>query len=133
MISRQRILNDVIKVRKASEAFLTDVCTIKRLIGETIDMGQSKPIYSEKTVACRFIVRSGTATTNLASQERATQQTVFIGIYRIQLEYDTDINENDKIVFQDVSTGINRTFEVIYVPPMNNMMGAFVITIQEMT
>lgn len=131
---QQRIQNDAIAIRQMAESFLTDTCAIRRKTGETVVNGESIPIYaSGVSSACRFIVRSGSENVNIASQERATKQSIFTGLYRLQLPFGTSINEGDLIDYTDIALGTVRTFSVVFVPPFHKLMGAFIIFMQEET
>ncbi len=130
MSFQQIIEQNVLAIRTAAEQFLVDECVIKRKLADTITKGQSVPNYATpETVACRLIVRSGSDSSNIAAQERAITQTAYTGIYRLQLPYGTAVDVDDRIEFTD--TIGTRKFDVIFVPPLNAMMGAFVITIKE--
>jgi len=121
-------------IREQCELFLTDTCNIRRKIGESIVNGESIPIYTGPvTTKCRFIVRSGSEDVNIASQERATQQSFFTGLYRLQLPYGTEINQGDMIEFNDIALDSQRVFNVVFVPPHHGMTGAFIIFLQEET
>lgn len=124
------IISQVLEIRNTAAQFLVDTCVLKRKTGETISRGESIPVYATgETLACRFIIRSGSDSANIAAQERAISQTQFTGIYRLQLPYGTTVDVDDIIEFTD-SEG-TRTFTVVFVPPFNAMMGAFIISIKE--
>lgn len=130
-MSFQQILEqNVLAIRTAAEQFLIDSCTLKRKTGDTVVKGESRPIYAAAEIlACRLIIRSGSDSANIAAQERSISQTQFTGVYRLQLPYGTVIDVDDRIEFTD-TTGL-RKFDVIFVPPFNKMMGAFIIAIKE--
>lgn len=126
MSFQQQLELNVLAIRTAAEQFLIDSCTIKRKTGNTVIKGENVPVYAAgESIACRLIIRSGSDSTNIASQERAISQTQFTGIYRMQLPYGTEIDVDDRIEFED------RKFDVIFAPPLNKMMGAFIIAIKE--
>jgi hypothetical protein len=130
MSFQQTIENNVLAIRTAAAQFLVDTCVIKRKLADTVVKGDSITNYDDpETIACRLIIRSGTDSSNIAAQERAISQTAFTGIYRLQLPYGTSIDVDDRIEFTD--TEGTRKFDVIFVPPFNKMMGAFIITIKE--
>ncbi len=130
MSFQQIIEQNVLAIRAAAADFLVDTCVLKRKTGDTVVKGQSVPTYaSPVTLACRLIVRSGSDSANIAAQERAIAQTQFTGVYRLQLPYDTAVDVDDRIEFTDDNG--TRKFDVIFVPPFNKMMGAFVIAIKE--
>lgn len=130
MSFQQIIEQNVLAVRAAAADFLIDTCTIKRKTGDTVVKGESIPTYAAGvSIACRLIVRSGSDSSNIAAQERAVTQTAFTGVYRLQLPYGTAVDVDDRIEFTD--TVGTRKFDVIFVPPFNKMMGAFVIAIKE--
>lgn len=127
---QNKIKNDVLRIRKDSEAFLTDACTVKHKTGEYVHLGQTYFTYDTGTaVPCRFINRSGNESTNVAAQQRTVQQVTFTGVYRLQLPFDTIITVGDKIEY--VVDNQLRIFEVTYVPPKHSMIGAFVVQLQE--
>lgn len=133
-LNKTKLLNNIAEIREQSEMFLTDKCIIHHLIGENLILGQPTPIYeTTENVSCRLIIRSGSVNTNTASQERATQQTMFVGVYRLQLPFGTVVNENDRIEVFDIAIQGYRNFEVTYAPPFTHMTGAYVIGIQEIT
>jgi len=124
------IEQNVLEIRAAAEAFLIDTCVLKRKEGETIVKGESIPVYSAgDELACRLIIRSGSDRANIAAQERTPAQTQFTGIYRLQLPYGTVVEVDDRIEFTDENG--TRRFDVIFVPPFNKYMGAFIIAIKE--
>jgi len=124
------IEQNVLDIRASAAAFLIDSCVLKRKTGETITKGESIPVYSTgETLACRLIIRSGSDRSNIAAQERTPAQTQFTGIYRLQLPYGTAVHVDDRIEFTNDSG--TRHFDVIFVPPFNKYMGAFIITIKE--
>lgn len=130
MSFQETIEANVLAIRAAAAAFLVDTCVIKRKTGETVVKGESRPVFATgETVACRLIIRSGSDSSNIAAQERAISQTQYTGIYRLQLPYGTLIEVDDRIEFTD--TAGTRKFDVIFVPPFNSMMGAFIIAIKE--
>lgn len=130
MSFQQIIEQNVLEIRAAAADFLVDTCVLKRKTGDTVDKGESIPTYAAgETVACRLIIRSGSDSSNIAAQERAIAQTAYTGIYRLQLPYGTTVDVDDRIEFTDTE-GI-RKFDVIFVPPFNKMMGAFVIAVKE--
>lgn len=130
MSFQQTIEQNVLDIRTAAEQFLVDTCVLKRKTGDTVLKGQSIPTYAAGiTVSCRLIVRSGSDSSNIAAQERAISQTQYTGIYRLQLPYGTEVDVDDRIEFTDLNG--TRKFDVIFVPPFNKMMGAFVIAIKE--
>lgn len=127
---QQIIEQNVLDIRTNAEQFLVDTCILKRKQADTIIKGQSITNYAAgEIVKCRLIIRSGSDSSNIASQERAISQTAFTGIYRLQLPYGTVVDVDDRIEFVD-SNG-TRKFDVTFVPPFNAMMGAFVIAIKE--
>lgn len=126
MSFQQTIEQNVLEIRSQAEQFLVDTCTLRRKTGETVVKGESIPTYADgETVACRLIIRSGSDRSNIAAQERSIMQTQFTGMYRLQLPYGTAVDVDDRIEFT------NRNFDVIFVPPFNKMMGAFIITVKE--
>lgn len=131
----KEIINQQVKyIRSESEKFLTDTCKIRRKTGETVIDGESIPVYApDTTVACRLITRSGSENVNIASQERATKQSVFTGLYKLQLPFGTEITEGDLIIYTDIALNKERIFSAVFVPPFHHQMGAFVISIQEET
>lgn len=130
MSFQQIIEQNVLDIRTAAEQFLIDTCVIKRKLPDTVVKGQSVTNYApEITVACRLIIRSGSDSANIAAQERAISQTAFTGVYRLQLPYGTVVEVDDRIEYTDING--TRKFDVIFVPPFNKMMGAFVIAIKE--
>lgn len=130
MSFQQIIEQNVLAIRTAAEQFLVDTCLLKRKLPDTVVKGQSVTNYADgETVACRLIIRSGSDSSNIAAQERAISQTAYTGIYRLQLPYGTEVDVDDRIEFTD--TIGTRKFDVIFVPPFNAMMGAFVIAIKE--
>lgn len=130
MSFQQIIEQNVLDIRTAAAQFLIDTCILERKTGDTVVKGQSIPTYAApETLACRLIIRSGSDSSNIAAQERAISQTAYTGIYRLQLPYGTAVDVDDRILFTD-SNGTRR-FDVIFVPPFNKMMGAFVIAIKE--
>jgi hypothetical protein len=132
MISQNEILENVTTIRANSEVFLTDACYLYKKIDETVENGQSTPVYAEPLeLSCRLIVRSGADRANIAAQERVITQVTFTGFYRLQLPFGTLVNEDDKITMVDISTNVVKTYQVIYVPLQHKMMGAFIIGIKE--
>lgn len=130
MSFQQIIEQNVLAIREAAAQFLVDTCVLKRKLADTVVKGQSITNYADgESLACRLIVRSGSDSSNIAAQERAISQTAFTGIYRLQLPYGTAVEVDDRIEFTD--TEGTRKFDVIFVPPFNKMMGAFVIAIKE--
>lgn len=126
MSFQDQIRQNVLDIRAAAADFLIDTCQIRRRVSDTIINGENVVTYADPvTSACRLIIRSGSDSSNVAAQERAISITMYTGIYRLQLPYNTSINVNDKILFE------GRTFDVVFVPPFNDMMGAFVIGIKE--
>lgn len=119
-------------IRKQAAVFLTDEVTLYRKLGESVVDGDRVVDYDEgEQIPCRFIVRSGSSASNIPAQERVPAQLVYTGAYRLQLPFGTVIDVEDKLVFQDVATGTLREFEITYIPPFHDMMGAFVIGIQD--
>jgi hypothetical protein len=118
-------------IRKGSDAFLIDTCTIVRKVGETVVQGQAIPEYETETVACRPIIRSGTAQTNIASQQRAIGSETYVGIYKFHLPRGTVIREDDNIEYTDLYTGLVNTYKVTYVPSQNEYTGAFIVIVEE--
>lgn len=130
MSFQQTIEANVLEIRAAAAQFLVDSCVLKRKTGDVVVKGESRPTYANgESLSCRLIIRSGSDSANIAAQERAVTQTQFTGIYRLQLPYGTVVDVDDRIEFSDTN-GI-RKFDVIFVPPFNKMMGAFVIAIKE--
>jgi len=126
MSFQDQIRQNVLDIRAAAADFLIDTCQLRTRLASTVNDGAEVVNYANPvTLACRLIVRSGSDSTNIAAQERAISITTYTGIYRLQLPYNTTIAVNDRILFQ------GRTFEVIFVPPFNEMMGAFVIGMKE--
>jgi len=127
MSFQDQIKANVLAIRAAAADFLVDTCQIRRRIGTSVINGEDVPQFDTPIeVACRLIIRSGSDSSNVAAQERALSITQYTGIYRLQLPYNTAIAVNDRVEMQ------NRTFEVVFVPPFNEMMGAFVIGIKQM-
>lgn len=130
MSFQQLIEQNVLEIRTAAAQFLIDTCILKRKLTDTVVKGASIPNYATgETLACRLIIRSGSDSSNIAAQERAISQTAFTGIYRLQLPYGTLVSVDDRIEMTDTSG--TRKFDVIFVPPVNKMMGAFIIAIKE--
>lgn len=129
-----QIKQQVKQIRLQAEQFLTDTCIIRRKAGEIVTNGESISIYApDVNSKCRFIVRSGSENVNIASQERATKQAVYTGLYRMQLPYDTDVTEGDLILFTDTQVNKERIFNVVFAPPHHNMTGAYIVFMQEET
>lgn len=123
---------NIAEVRSGAALFLLDTCTLYRKTGETINNGESVPVFDSGTsLACRLIIRSGSESNNVASQERAIAQGIFTGLYRIQLPYGTEVAEDDRIEYIDIENDTVRTFEVIFAPPFNIYTGAYVIYVRE--
>jgi len=121
---------DEIRVRAAD--FLLDTCTLYRKTGEAVIDGESRPVYASGVeLNCRLIIRSGSESNNVASQERVIAQGIFTGLYRMQLPYGTEVLEDDKITYTDTENATLRTFEVIFAPPFNLYTGAYVVMMRE--
>lgn len=132
MSFQQTIRDNVEAIRVAAADFLTDTCVIRRKTGETVVAGENIPVYAAgESVACRLIIRSGSESMNIAAQERVTSQSQFTGLYRMQLPYGTIIHVDDHIEYTDIALNTVRTLEVIFVPPFNVMMGAFIVAVRE--
>lgn len=102
MTLQSKILENIAEIRQQSAQFLTDICEVYRKTGETVENGESRPVYATPiTIPCRLIVRSGADRTNVAAQERAITQVTFTGFYRLQLPFGTLVNEDDKIKMID--------------------------------
>ena len=128
----ETIKANVLSIRAQAAAFMTDTCVIRRKTGNTVVHGENRPVYDAgEDSVCRLIVRSGSESINIASQERLIAQSQFTGLYRMQLPFGTNIDIDDHIEYTDKVTSAVRTFEVIFVPPFHEMMGAFVIAIRE--
>ena len=134
MSFQETLQANILEIRALAASFMLDTCIIYRKTGDTVVSGENIVQYdSGETSACRLILRSGSDSTNIASQERLAAQANFTGLYRLQLPFGTSITTQDRIKFTDIALGAIRTFEIIFVPPFNNMMGAFIITIKEVT
>ncbi len=127
MSFQDQIKQNVLLIRQAAADFLVDTCQLRRKTGFTVVDGVEVPTYDDPvSIACRLIVRSGSDSSNVAAQERAISMTLFTGIYRLQLPYNTAVAINDQVLFQ------GRIFDVVFVPPFNEMMGAFIIGVKEL-
>lgn len=123
---------NIAEVRSKAADFLIDTCNIRRKESETVVDGQNVVTYATGIATiCRLIVRSGSESTNIAAQERLTAQSQFTGLYRMQLPFGTEIEVDDHIEYTDIETGKVFTFSVVFVPPHNDMTGAFVIGLKE--
>jgi hypothetical protein len=123
---------NIAEIRTRAADFLLDTCVLYRKTGETILNGESTAVFDSGTeLACRLIIRSGSESNNVASQERAIAQGIFTGLYRMQLPYGTEVVEDDKIEYVDTENGTVRTFEVLFAPPFNIYTGAYVIQLRE--
>lgn len=132
MSLQQTIKDNVEAVRVLAAQFLTDTCKVRRKSGQVVINGENVATYATGvTTACRLIIRSGSESMNIASQERVPAQSQFTGLYRLQLPYGTSITVDDHIEYTDNYLGTVRTFEVIFVPPFNIMTGAFIIALRE--
>lgn len=121
---------DEIRLRAAD--FLFDTCTLYRKTGETIENGEGRPVFADGVeLSCRLIIRSGSESNNVASQERVIAQGLFTGLYRLQLPFGTEVAEDDRIEYTDTENGTVRTFEVVFAPPFNLYTGAYVIAMRE--
>lgn len=125
---------NIAEIRSGAADFLIDTCVLKRKTGETIVNGESTPTFATGvTLACRLIIRSGSESNNVASQERAIAQGIFTGLYRVQLPYGTEVTQDDRIEYTDTENGSVRTFEVIFAPPFNIYTAAYVVQVREIS
>lgn len=131
-LTRAKLLSQAALVRKQAEVFCVDTITLLRREGETTQNGESVIIYSDPIeLPCRLVNRSGASRSNVAAQFRATRQTFYDATYRIQFLFGTNIKVTDHLIYVDTSTNEERRFEVTYVPPQHDFMGAFIIGAEE--
>lgn len=132
-LTQATILEQVQEIRSKSEVFLNSTGTLRHKTGETVVRGEPVYTYSTSEIQLRIIVRSGDDRTNIAAQFRQPHLTSYTGIYKMQLAFDTTVSEGDLIDFIDIVNSEQRTVEVVFAPPKHDMMGAFVITVKEVT
>jgi hypothetical protein len=126
MSLKNTILSNVATIREQASQFLTDSCKYYSKTGESVVSGESIPQYSEPvTTACRFIVKSGSESVNVAAQERAVGIIRYTGIYMMQVPIEKVCATGDKIEYA------GRMFSVVFAPPVHAMTGAYVIGIKE--
>jgi hypothetical protein len=132
MLSKNKLLAQALIVREQAEVFCVDTITLLRRNGETIVNGESVLLYeAPQEIPARIINRSGASRTNIAAQFRATRQTFYDATFRIQLLYGTRIKITDHLLYTNSETGEQQRFEVTYVPPQHEFMGAFVVGAEE--
>lgn len=132
MTFQDTLVANIAEIRTRAADFLMDTCTLYRKTGETINNGESVPTFSSGVlVSCRLIIRSGSESNNVASQERTIAQGIFTGLYRMQLPFGTEVTEDDRIEYTDTENSTVRTFEVIFAPPFNLFTGAYVVMLRE--
>jgi hypothetical protein len=132
MSYRDLIHSQVLQIREDVQAFfLQDTAQLLRKTGNVIERGQSTPQYDTPIdINCRVIIKSGSESEKLASQERSARQLTYTDLLKLQVEFDLEINVGDIIVLVDIETNDQKRYDVITVPPRHNMMGAFIVQLQ---
>ena len=131
-LSSEMLQQHVEIIRAQANNFCISTAQLIRKTGEVVEKGEIKVIWADPvTIKVRLIVRSGNERTNIAAQERQPKLSTFTGTYRMQIEYGIKITEGDKIYFTDIENNQERKYKVIYAPPYHEMIGAYVVEVQE--
>lgn len=131
-LTQAKIKKHVEFIREGAATFLIDVAQLYRRTGVTYIDGETRPVYANPVeIKCRLITRSGSQSENIAAQPREVQQNTYTGLYRMQIAYEVDVNEGDKITFIDKNSGELKTFDVIFAPAKHAYSAATLIQLQE--
>ena len=130
-LTSDKIKQHVALIRKGAAAFLIDTAMLKRRTGVEYTNGEARPTFAEaEPFSCRLITRSGSESNNIAAQSREVQQSTFTGLYRMQIPYELDISEGDRIIYTDKSTGVETELDVIFAPAKHVYSAAVIIQLQ---
>ncbi len=112
-------------IRQQSERWLTDLCTIRKFQGYSVQDGEYTELFTElEDVPCRVINRSGRLQTNFQGQSEEVQLQVSRASLRFQLPFDTTLTMQDKIAYSGIS------FDLVDIPLKHSLMGAFVVEVE---
>lgn len=118
--------SQVAYVRAQSELFMLDHCSIKQYTGITnIDGAYEDQFTVASGIPCRIVNKAGGTVINTTKQQNETQFTVSTQSNKIQLPYAINVTVKDLIIFN------NETYSIVDVPIKHAMMGAFVVTLEQ--
>lgn len=130
-LTSNKIKEHVTLIREGAKAFLIDTAKLKRRTGTEYINGEARATYAEaEEFACRLITRSGSESNNIAAQAREIQQSVFTGLYRMQIPFDLDVSEGDRVIYTDKSTGVEHQLDVVFAPAKHAYSAAVLIQLQ---
>ncbi len=131
-LTQDKIKQHVALIRNGANLFLIDKAQHYKRTGDTVVNGEAKATYADPvTINCRLITRSGSESSNIAAQPREVHQSTFTGLYRMQIPYDSDVSEGDRMVYTDKVTGDDKLLDVVFAPAKHEYSAAVIIQLQE--
>jgi hypothetical protein len=131
-LTSDKIKQHVEIIRNGALIFLIDTARHFKRTGDTVIHGEAKATYAApEIIKCRLITRSGSESSNIAAQPREVHQSSFVGLYRMQVPYESDISEGDQIEYTDKVTDKTKLFDVIFAPAKHEYSAAVIIQLQE--